>query len=308
MHFAILGKERLAGTTPAISAFGRCVNDISLERFAESPSLGAEFRVLADAMPQLVWTAQADGTLEYFNRRWIEYTGLTLDRLRDEGADVGVVHPDELSETWDRWNDALATATPYEMEYRLRRARDATYRWFLSRAEPILDAAGSVFRWIGTATDIDEQRRARDSLAFIVEAGNVFASAPDVETICRALADVTIGHFADWCFVVLVRDGRTATAAIAHKDRDLVRYIEQFRDNYPLRPDEPMAQVIANNVPLLVERIFPRSTRGSGAGRATPAPAASAAHAFGHAGASRHPGRHRVRCPCARLRGVGTAV
>lgn len=234
------------------------MNDIRLERFAESPSLGAEFRVLADAMPQLVWTAHADGTLEYFNRRWVEYTGLTLDRLREKGADLGVVHPDELSETWDRWNAALATTTPYEMEYRLRRAGDATYRWFLSRAAPIFDATGRVFRWIGTATDIDEQRRARDSLAFIVDASRVFASAPDVETICRALADVSIGHFADWCFVVLVRDGRTATAAIAHKDRDLVSYIEQFRDKYPIRPDEPMAHVIANNVPLLVERILPQ--------------------------------------------------
>ncbi len=234
------------------------MNEPSLERLAEGALPGAEFRALADAMPQLVWTARSDGSLEYFNRRWTEYSGLTLEKVLEIGPDVGVVHPHDVSETWSRWKAAIATATPYEMEYRLRSATDDTYRWFLSRAAPIFDRDGSVLRWIGTATDIDEQRRARDSLAFIVDASHVLASAPDVGTICRALADVTVGDFADWCFVVLSQEGRTFTGAMAHKDRELVHYLEQFRDRYPIRPDEPMARVISENTPLLIERILPK--------------------------------------------------
>ncbi len=226
-------------------------------RLAQGTSLGADFRALGDAMPQLVWTARPDGALEYLNRRWIEYTGLTLELLSERGSDVGVVHPDDLGETWTRWKAALATATPYEMEYRLRCAADESYRWFLSRAMPVFDDDGSVIRWIGTATDIDEQRRARDGLAFIVQASHIFSSAPDVDTICRVLADLTIGHFADWCFVALSNDGQIRTAAMAHKDRELVRYLEQFRGRYPTRPDDPIARVIAENAPMLVERVFP---------------------------------------------------
>ncbi len=233
------------------------MNETVLSQLAEGTSLGAEFRALGDAMPQLVWTAAPDGALEYLNRRWIEYTGVTLALLQERGPEVGVVHPDDLAETWARWKAALATATPYEMEYRLRCAGDDSYRWFLSRAMPICNGDGSVLRWIGTATDIDEQRRARDGLAFIVEASNIFSSAPDVETICRVLADITIGHFADWCFVVLSHEGNISSAAMAHKDRELVRYLEQFRGRYPTRPSDPIARVIAENAPLLIDRVFP---------------------------------------------------
>ena len=233
------------------------MNETVPSQLAEGTSLGAEFRALGDAMPQLVWTAHPDGELEYLNRRWIEYTGVTLSLLRERGPDVGVVHPDDLAETWERWKTALASATPYEMEYRLRCADDQSYRWFLSRAMPVFSGDGSVIRWIGTATDIDEQRRARDGLGFIVEASHIFASAPDVEAICRLLADLTIGHFADWCFVVLSNEGQIRTAAMAHKDRELVRYLEQFRGRYPTRPSDPIARVIAENAPMLVERVFP---------------------------------------------------
>jgi PAS domain S-box-containing protein len=216
-----------------------------------------DFRILADAMPQLVWTARPDGTIEYFNERWLAYTGLTVEATQREGV-KGVVHPDELHETWARWNASLQKCQPYEIEYRLRNAKDGSYRWFLGRAIPILTENGELSGWIGTATDIEEQRRAQESVEFIAEAGNLLAAVLDTRTICEKFAQLAIRHFADWCFVTLMEDQhRFPTVAIAHKNAELVRYLEQFRDKYPVRPGTPLAQMMADKKPVLLERILP---------------------------------------------------
>jgi PAS domain S-box-containing protein len=226
------------------------------EQIRTSEHPGEDFRTIAEAMPQLVWTADGDGTINYFNQRWIDYTGMDLEEFRSRRTEVGVVHSYEVDETWARWNEAIATGTPYEQEYRLRRS-DGSYRWFLCRAVPMLGLNGKVSRWIGTATDIDEQRRARDSLSFMVEAGNVMSTSFDVEEICRALARATIGYFADWCFVTLVQDGRYDTVAVEHLDRDLVNFVDQFRNRYPPHPGDALARTVEENRPQLFESILP---------------------------------------------------
>ena len=117
------------------------------------------------------------------------------------------VHPDESDETWIRWTASIAECIPFEIEHRLCGV-DGSYRWFLTRAQPLLNAEGDVIRWVGTATDVDEQRRLRDSLTYIVETGTIFLSSLDETTICRALADSDDRpHLADWCSVSLASDG-----------------------------------------------------------------------------------------------------
>ncbi len=218
--------------------------------------LGEEFRAIADAMPQLVWTARPDGAIEYFNRRWIDYTGVDLDELARRGDDVGVLHPDDDAETWRRWRAVLKSKEPYEQEYRLR-AVDGSYRWFLSRAVPIFDDRGGVVRWIGTATDIDEQERARDGMKFMVEVGNALSTALDVDTICDSLARMAIGYFADWCFVTLVRDGAVTTPVIAHRNEALRHNVEAYRDRYPVFLGESLARAVEHDESLLLERVPP---------------------------------------------------
>jgi PAS domain S-box-containing protein len=215
------------------------------------------FAAVADAMPQLVWTSAADGTIDYFNRRWIGYTGVSLPELLDRGPVPQIVHPDELDETWLRWNTSISDRVPFEIEHRLRGV-DGSYRWFLTRAEPLRNADGQVVRWVGTATDVDEQRRLRDSLAFIVATGNILLSSLDERAICHALADVTIGNFADWCFVWLLETGGVRTAAIAHKDVALLRYVEGLRLRDLPFAGAALSQVLADGSPLLVERILPQ--------------------------------------------------
>jgi PAS domain S-box-containing protein len=213
------------------------------------------FQRIADGLPHLVWTAKADGTIDFFNRRWIEYTGITLEKFAANGPRIGVVHPDEFEPTWALWRSCLESGQPYETEYRLRRLTDGAYRWFLARAEPIHDAKGKIVRWVGTATDIDAQRRATESMSFVVEVGNVLAASLELDEICASLARVAVEHFADWCHVVLLREGKLTSAAIYHKNPKLLEAVERYRNHFNRRPDDPLERAVKYGESLLLERI-----------------------------------------------------
>jgi PAS domain S-box-containing protein len=122
----------------------------------------ARFRQLADAMPQIVFAATPDGHIDYFNRQWYEYTGLPAGEVGYESWRRA--HTEEgLRRANERWNEALRTGEPYEIEYALRR-HDGAYRWHLGRALPIRDEQGRVVRWFGTNTDIHERKTFEQSL------------------------------------------------------------------------------------------------------------------------------------------------
>ena len=114
---------------------------------------------MAQAMPNHVWTAPADGTLDWFNDRVYEFSGAERGALDGTGWAV-MVHPDDLPAAAARWAEALSAGTTYEAEFRLRRA-DGLYRWHIARAAPIMDASGRIVRWIGTNTDIEDERQVR---------------------------------------------------------------------------------------------------------------------------------------------------
>ena len=117
----------------------------------------AGFRLLADTMPQMVWSTLPDGFHDYYNRRWYEFTGMP-DGSTDGEEWNGMFHPDDQERAWARWRHSLATGEPYEIEYRLRHASGA-YRWTIGRALPLKDTDGKIIRWIGTCTDIDDAKR-----------------------------------------------------------------------------------------------------------------------------------------------------
>src|SRR5579862_1460584 len=241
----------------------RTVRRTGRRELLRSPRIEEEFRVIAEAMPQLVWTAKPDGTIDYLNPRWVEYTGVDVDELRRRPENAGIIHPDESDETWRLWRSALKTGEPYEQEYRIRRHSDSAYRWFLGRAVPIRAGDGSILRWIGTATDIDDQRRTRDHLRFIVEAGDSILASLDVDQICEQLARVAVDHFADWCFVILLRNGQLETTAIAHRKAELKEEIERYRHRYPPDSNSPALQAAMRNEAWLVERVRPEMLEAS---------------------------------------------
>lgn len=121
------------------------------------------FRLLAETLPQLVWTADAGGRVDYMNRRWFGYTGQSPDAGLGS-AWLDALHPDDREATAARWFRSMATGEPYEMEHRLR-GRDGDYRWFLCRGLPLRDGAGRLVRWFGTSTDIGDMVEARHALA-----------------------------------------------------------------------------------------------------------------------------------------------
>ncbi|MFL6519997.1 MAG: ATP-binding protein [Chthoniobacterales bacterium] len=130
------------------------------ERF---PRELATLRELADGLPQIVWVARTDGSHEYYNKQWSDYTGLTLENSTEQ-AWRDLFHPDDRERAEAKWAEALREGTPYDIEFRLKSAADGEFRWFLGRALPHRDADGNIVNWFGTCTDIHEQKLAQDAL------------------------------------------------------------------------------------------------------------------------------------------------
>jgi PAS domain S-box-containing protein len=114
-----------------------------------------ELRLLADALPQIVWMAKPDGRHDYYNKRWYDYTG----RSTEDSVGIArwpVMHPADDEACWLHWQESLRTGQHYEFEYRLRR-HDGEYRWFLGRGVPVRDESGTITKWFGTCTDIHDK-------------------------------------------------------------------------------------------------------------------------------------------------------
>ena len=122
------------------------------------------FRSLAESGPQMVWSSNPDGALQYVNRHWTRYTGLTVEQTHDPEQLRNIVHPDDRDVQWSRWDDERAKGGMLEIEFRLRRASDGVYRWFLSRSVPVRDKDGRVVRVVGAHVDIDDRRRVEEAL------------------------------------------------------------------------------------------------------------------------------------------------
>jgi PAS domain S-box-containing protein len=143
----------------------KIARDISESRRIQAALLASEsrFRQLADTMPQFVWTARADGFIDYYNERWYEYTGFSRDGAADASLKE-ILHPEDAPGTIEAYAAAIDSGQPFNMEYRLMDRRENRWRWFVGRAVPVRDAEGTIVKWFGTTTDIDEQKRVQDDL------------------------------------------------------------------------------------------------------------------------------------------------
>jgi len=167
-------------------------------RYDGQTEMHNELRRVVDRIPELIWTATPDGRAEFVNRRWSEYTGLSLEQARGLGWHAAIL-PEDLPRLEDCWNSAAASAGPPEIEVRIRRA-DGVYRWFLFRSVPLGEAFGKVVEWYVTTTDIDDRKRVEEALRaseenvrLIVDSipGLVFTTTPEgeVEFVNRQLRD-----------------------------------------------------------------------------------------------------------------------
>lgn len=205
-------------------------------------------------MPHLVWTATGGGEVDFFNRRWIEYTGQTVAKVRSEDYE-SVIHPEDRERVHDVWQRVVRSGEEFSAEFRLQ-AADGSYCWFLAHAAPIRGRDGSICMWFATATDIDAQKRANENLNFVIEASGIFASASSVDAVTREFARLAVRQFADWCVVVL-RDeaGKLKLAALEHRDPEKQRYVRAFADRYPIVEDKEFTALIERGQPVLISAI-----------------------------------------------------
>ena len=138
---------------------------LSAERAPINPAAGSalHLQALVEAIPQMIWTATADGSRDYVNQRWCDYTGLSLEQATGHGWE-GAIHPDDLDLGRNKWEECVRTGEAAELEYRLRCAADGTYHWHLARALPLRDFGGKIVKWFGTATNIDNQKHSQEIL------------------------------------------------------------------------------------------------------------------------------------------------
>lgn len=140
------------------------VIDITKRKKAEEALTASEKRLqdLADAVPQVIWANDSNGRANHFNQRWYKYTGLSYQQSVDRGW-IAIVHPEDSAASIEKWMKALAIGEVFDTEYRLK-GSDGNYRWFIGRNVPLKDSEGKVTGWFGTATDIDDLKRAGEDL------------------------------------------------------------------------------------------------------------------------------------------------
>ena len=132
------------------------------EAFAKIQQSEARLQTIIDAIPTLAWSAGPDGAVDFVNLRWRNYTGLTADQARGSGWKAAI-HPEDIGRLADQRRRAITAGKPFELEARLRRF-DGQYRWFITRADPLLEEHDQILKWYGTNTDIDDRKRAEEAL------------------------------------------------------------------------------------------------------------------------------------------------
>lgn len=125
-----------------------------------------QFRELADFMPQIVWTALPDGRVDYWNKQWYGFTGLT--GVEESENWISILHPDDVAPTLKTWQQSVNTGKSYQVEYRFKDAKTGQYKWFLGKALPSIDAEGHIKKWFGTCTEIHERKTISERLEMLV--------------------------------------------------------------------------------------------------------------------------------------------
>jgi PAS domain S-box-containing protein len=255
-----------AGAPTRLVSTARDVTDqhVAQQRLADSE---LRFRTLADTMPQIVFTATADGRPDYFNHRWYEYTGAAAPPgPRAPAAAAGVapadswgpfLHAADRDPALTAWADAVQQGAPFQAQCRYKRA-DGAYRWFMARALPLRDDGGQVVRWFGTCTDVDDQKQVDEERSQLLLSERT--ARADAERAARLKDEFvsTLSHelrtplnaMAGW-IQVLQRDQRpdSLVKGLAVIDRNLKRQaqmIDQLLD---------MSRIVSGKMRLEIERV-----------------------------------------------------
>ena len=228
--------------------------DITREKNAEASLKESEnqFRTFANSLPQLCWTANPEGVINWYNHQWYQYTGTTPSEMEGPNAQK-VHHPDELPRVLEEWKKSIQTGETFEMEIPLRGA-DGAYRWFLTRATAVKNSNGQVTRWCGTNTDIDEQKKTRERERFVTTATDIFSKSLDYQETLQSLVNLIVNSMGNFSVITVVEPpNQLRIAAFAHTQPEMEGVLKKFIEQYPPQWDSPsgIGKAISTGTPLL---------------------------------------------------------
>lgn len=213
-----------------ITVFIGAKRDISAARLAGE----RKAQMIADSLPQIVWSTDASGQTEYLNKFWYEYTGL---KNGDSGGWDEFIHPADMESLDLAWQEAQKKCQDFEFEFRIRRGVDGVYRWFLGRVICLKGEGGLAERWLGSAIDIDERKRDEAIQRFIISAGQALNTSLDFQTTLQDLANLIVPDISDWCTIDIINEetNELERAAVSHKDPDKVTLGWELSRKFPAR-------------------------------------------------------------------------
>ena len=211
-----------------------------------------KLRNVIETMPTFAWAALPEGSVDFVNRHWQEYTGLSTEKTVGSGWEAAV-HPEDLKRHAERWRASVASGAPFENEVRYRRAADGQYRWFLTRAVPLRDARGKIVKWYGVSTDIEDRKRAEQLQADLAHINRVTTMGELTASLAHEIKQpigATIMN-AEICLQWLARDQpdldeiRSAASSIVKDGKRAGEVIERIRSLYKKAP--PQRQLVDVN-------------------------------------------------------------
>ncbi len=228
-----------------LMAFSNVTQDMTHRKETEDQlrANAHQYRALADSVPSLIFTTRPDGTCDYVNRRFAEYTGLSPDSA--EGCEwEHLLHPDDMDDHRTRWTAARQNGTTYENQYRLKN-KEGIYRWFLVRVTPERDATGPLLKWNGSCTDIDDLKLAEEQVHLAqLEAHaafwqwdlaqNVITWSREYHELC-GLDESVRPSYEQWLATVHADDRASADRAVKHAVAGATNLALEFRICHPTK-------------------------------------------------------------------------
>lgn len=226
------------------SVFSGTIIDITDRKRAEKSVVESEQRLtfMADSMPQLVWITRPDGYHEWYNKQWYDYTGTKEGTTDGEGWN-DLFHPDDQARAHKLWRHSLKTGDSYEIEYRLYHAPTQRYRWVIGRALPFRNSAGTIVKWYGTCTDVDEQKHTSEVQAFLADISKELTTTLDTRKLLSAVAKLSVPVVADWCSIDLLNSDRSGftQVALVHRDKEKREQAKAYRELHPYTVDQDIS-------------------------------------------------------------------